>query len=52
MDYQRITISGPAVVVAFDMCSSSNIIEDLTTRNNTQALTTFFGGLRRLCAPI
>jgi class 3 adenylate cyclase len=50
MDYQRLTISGQAIVVAFDMCSSSNIIEDLTKSKNVQPLTTFFGELRRYLA--
>jgi class 3 adenylate cyclase len=47
---QRLTISGQAVVVAFDMCSSSNIIDDLTKSNNIQPLTTFFGTLQRYLA--
>jgi class 3 adenylate cyclase len=50
MDYQRLTISGQAIVVAFDMCSSSNIIEDLTKSKNVQPLTTFFGELKRYLA--
>lgn len=50
MEYQRLTIGGQAIVVAFDMCSSSNIIEDLTRSKNVQPLTTFFGGLKRYLA--
>jgi hypothetical protein len=30
MKYRRVSIDGDAVVVAFDMCSSSNVIEELT----------------------
>jgi hypothetical protein len=30
MKYLKIRISGDAVVIAFDMCSSSDIIEELT----------------------
>jgi len=50
MECQRLTISGQAVVVAFDMCSSSNIIDDLTKSNNVQCLTTFFDALQRYLA--
>jgi len=50
MDYQRLTISGPAIVVAFDMCSSSNIMEDLTKSRNVEPLSTFFGALQRYLA--
>lgn len=50
MDYQRLTIAGEAIVVAFDMCSSSNIIEDLTKGRNIQCLTKFFDALKRYLA--
>ena len=50
MESQRLTIGGQALVVAFDMCSSSDIIEDLTKSNNVQPLTTFFGELKRYLA--
>jgi hypothetical protein len=50
MDYHRLTINGPAIVVAFDMCSSSNIIDDLSKRQNVQPLTRFFGALQRYLA--
>jgi len=50
MDYQRLVISGQAIVVAFDMCSSSNIIEDLTKSRNVQPLTKFFGELKSYLA--
>jgi class 3 adenylate cyclase len=47
MDPQRLPISGQAIVVAFDMCSSSNIIDDLTRSRNVQSLSRFFGALER-----
>jgi class 3 adenylate cyclase len=47
MSHPRLTIGAQAVVVAFDMCSSSNIIDDLTRRGNVQPLTKFFGELTR-----
>lgn len=50
MEYQRLAISGQAIVVAFDMCSSSNIIDDLTKRKNVQPLTAFFGQMKRYMA--
>jgi class 3 adenylate cyclase len=39
--------SRQAIVVAFDMCSSSNIVDDLNRAGNLQPLTTFFGDMRR-----
>src|SRR5262245_40909451 len=30
MDYRRVTIEGDALVVAFDICSSSTVLEELT----------------------
>jgi class 3 adenylate cyclase len=50
VEYQRFTIEGQAIVVAFDMCSSSNIIDDLTKNKNVQPLTTFFAALQRYLA--
>lgn len=50
MQYRRISISGPAVVVAFDMCSSSNIIEELTLSNDIKRLTDFLTSLKRYLA--
>jgi len=47
MECQRLTISGQAIVVAFDMCSSSNIIDDLTKCKNIEPLTTFFSELQQ-----
>jgi hypothetical protein len=50
MDHSRLVINGQAIVVAFDMCSSSTIIDDLTKRNDVQPLTRFFGALQRYLA--
>jgi hypothetical protein len=43
MECQRLTISGQAIAVAFDICSSSNIIDDLTKNDKVQRPTAFFG---------
>ena len=50
MEYQRLAINGQAIVVAFDMCSSSKIIDDLTKRNNVQPLKAFLGELKQYLA--
>ncbi len=50
MDYQRLTISGQAIVVAFDMCSSTVVIEELTQGGNVQPLKKFFVELRQFLA--
>ena len=50
MDYQRLPIHGQAIVVAFDMCSSSNIIEDLTKSGSVEPLMAFLDELRRCLA--
>jgi hypothetical protein len=50
MEYQRLAITGQAIVVAFDMCSSSNIMEDLTKSNDVRPLITFLGDLKRYLA--
>jgi class 3 adenylate cyclase len=50
MECERLAIDGQAVVVAFDMLSSSNIIDDLTSNRDVQPLTTFFGHLQRYLA--
>ncbi len=36
MRYLRLNISGEVIVVVFDMCSSSNIIEELTLKGDMQ----------------
>lgn len=50
MEYHRIKFSGSAIVVAFDMCSSSNIIEQLTLNGDVGRLNTFLGSLKRYLA--
>jgi hypothetical protein len=50
VNYRRIPISGSAVVVAFDICSSSNIIEELTIRADMRRLIDLLGGLKRYLA--
>jgi len=50
MEYKRMRFSGPAVVVAFDMCSSSNIIEQLTLNGDVGRLMRFLGSLKRYLA--
>ena len=50
MEYQRLAINGQAIIVAFDMCSSSKIIDDLTKRNNVQPLKAFLGELKQYLA--
>jgi len=47
MENQRVAINRQAIVVAFDMCSSSNIIDDLTKSKNVLPLITFFGAVQR-----
>ena len=50
MPMPRLAISGQAIVVAFDMCSSSDIVDDLTKTGNVPPLSTFFTDLRRYLA--
>jgi len=50
MQYMRVHISGDAIVVAFDMCSSSDIIEELTLSGNLQRLEEFLTALKRYLA--
>ena len=47
MKYARVPISGEAVVVAFDMCSSSNVIEEVTLGGNIERLTKFLTAIKR-----
>jgi class 3 adenylate cyclase len=42
--------SGQAIVVAFDMCSSSSIVDELGKAGNVEPLTAFFDELRRYLA--
>lgn len=50
MQYMRVPISGDAIVVAFDMCSSSDIIEELTLSGNLNHLDEFLQALKRYLA--
>jgi hypothetical protein len=50
MTYRRIPISGSAVVVAFDICSSSNIIEELTINADVRRLKDLLGAIKRYLA--
>lgn len=52
MEYMRVHISGDAVVVAFDMCSSSDIIEELTLSGNLQRLEEFLTALKQYLASV
>ena len=50
MQYQRLPIQGKTVVVVFDMCSSSDIIEGLTIRGTLQHLEDFLTKLKQYLA--
>lgn len=50
MQYMRVQILGDAIVVAFDMCSSSDIIEELTLSSNLQRLNEFLTALKQYLA--
>lgn len=50
MKYLRVRILGDAVVVAFDMCSSSDIIEELTLRGDLQRFKRFLTSLKQYLA--
>lgn len=50
MQYLRVHILGDAVVVAFDMCSSSDIIEELTLNGDLQRLKDFLTTLKQYLA--
>lgn len=50
MEYMRVNISGQAIVVAFDMCSSSNIIEELTLNGDIGRLKRFLGSIKHFLA--
>ena len=47
MAYQVLSGDGQAIVVAFDMCSSSTIVDELGKAGNVKPLTVFFGEMRR-----
>ena len=46
MKYFRVPIVGDAVVVAFDLCSSSDMIEDLTLSGNLGRFKGFLTSLK------
>lgn len=50
MKYKDVRISGDAVVVAFDMCSSSDVLEELTLSGNLHRLKSFLTSLKRYLA--
>jgi class 3 adenylate cyclase len=50
MASRRAVIDRQAIVVAFDMCSSSNIIDDLTKSGNVGRLPVFFTAIERYLA--
>lgn len=47
IEFKRIRFDGPAIVVAFDICSSTNVIEELTTNTDVARYTDFVGELKR-----
>src|SRR5262245_30700323 len=50
MQYRRIPMSGPTLVVAFDICSSSNVTEELTLNGGMNRLARFLTELKRYLA--
>jgi hypothetical protein len=51
MRYQRLkNFQGRAIVLAFDICSSSDIIEDLTTKNDIPRYQQLLGGIEHYLA--
>ena len=50
MEYQRVLIQGRAVVVSFDICSSSDVIEELTLCDGLEHLKDFLTELKRYLA--
>ena len=50
MQYLRVDFVGDAVVVAFDMCSSSDIIEELTLSGDLQRFKQFLTSLKEYLA--
>ena len=50
MQYLRVQILGDAVVVAFDMCSSSDIIEELTLNGDLKRFTQFLTTIKEYLA--
>jgi hypothetical protein len=50
MEYRRVPIQGRAVVVSFDICSSSDVIEELTLCDGLEHLKNFLTKLKRYLA--
>lgn len=50
MEFKRLRIKGPAIVVAFDMCSSSTVIEELTKNCDVRRFTDFITEMKRYLA--
>lgn len=47
MTYRRIPIHGAGLVVAFDMCSSTSLIEELTLCGDLAPYDELVGGIKR-----
>ena len=47
MKYRRVRLDGESIVVAFDMCSSSTIMEQLLLAGNMSCLTEFLTEIKR-----
>jgi len=50
MIYRRVEIDGDALVVAFDMCSSSDVLEELTLNGDLQQYDQFLASLKKYLA--
>ena len=50
MTYTRIKFRGDAIVVAFDICSSSDIIEELTLKGDMARFHTFLSKIKHYLA--
>src|SRR6266487_2787633 len=50
MEYSRLHLKGDALVVAFDMCSSSSVMEQLLLAGDMSCLTDFLGTLKHKLA--
>jgi hypothetical protein len=46
-EFQRYPMEGDAIVVVFDICSSSDIIEELTLKDELRRFQAFLGNLKR-----
>ena len=50
MQFKRVRIQGRAIVLAFDICSSSSVIEQLTTRGSIQQYQSLLTSLKHYMA--